>query len=67
MWIEWQPGARVTSRSIQPFGAASTRPRSAHYTDQMRLFVDHKLKPVYFWRDDVEAKAYTRRVVTNIP
>jgi len=66
MWIEWQPGARVASRSIQPFGAASTRPRSAHYTDQMRLFVDHKLKPVYFWRDDVEAKASMRRVVTNI-
>ncbi len=67
MWIEWQPGARVTSRSIQPFGAASTRPGSKHYTDQMRLFVDHKLKPVYFWRDDVMAKANERRVVTNTP
>jgi acyl-homoserine-lactone acylase len=67
MWIEWQPGARVASRSIQPFGAASTRPGSKHYTDQMRLFVDHKLKPVYFWRDDVEAKASIRRIVTTIP
>lgn len=67
MWIEWQPGARVASRSIQPFGAASTRPGSKHYTDQMRLFVDHKLKPVYFWRDDVEAKASNRRIVTTIP
>ncbi|AUX69224.1 acylase [Porphyrobacter sp. HT-58-2] len=65
MWIEWQPGQRVTSRSVQPFGAATTRPRSPHYTDQMRLFVDHRLKPVYFWRDDLLAKASSRRTVTS--
>lgn len=65
MWIEWQPGARVTSRSIQPFGAATTRPASPHYTDQMRLFVDHKLKPVHFWRDDLLAKASSRRTLTS--
>lgn len=68
MWIEWAPGARVSSRSVQPFGAASTRPASPHYTDQMRLFVDHKLKPVHFWRDDLLAQASSRRkskTVTN--
>lgn len=65
MWIEWQPGQRVASRSVQPFGAATTRPKSPHYTDQMRLFVDHKLKPVYFWRDDLLANASNRRVVSN--
>lgn len=65
MWTEWQPGQRVASRSIQPFGAASTRPASKHYTDQMRLFVDHKLKPVYFWRDDLLANASSRRTVTS--
>lgn len=67
MWIEWQPGQRVTSRSVQPFGASTTRPRSPHYTDQMRLFVDHRLKPVYFWRDDLLAKASSRRTVTSAP
>jgi len=65
MWIEWQPGQRVASRSVQPFGAASTRPESKHYTDQMQLFVDHKLKSVHFWRDDLLAKASKRRTVTN--
>ncbi|TAD71329.1 MAG: acylase [Sphingomonadales bacterium] len=65
MWIEWGPGQRVASRSIQPFGAASTRPRSRHYTDQMQLFVDHKLKPVRFWRDDLLAKASNRQIVTS--
>lgn len=65
MWIEWAPGQKVTSRSIQPFGAATTRPDSPHYTDQMKLFVEHKLKPVHFWRDDLLAQASSRRTVTN--
>jgi acyl-homoserine-lactone acylase len=61
MWIEWKPGQRVSSRSVQPFGSASTRPDSPHYTDQMQLFVEHKLKPVHFWRDDLLAQASSRR------
>ena len=64
-WVEWVPGKRVSSRSVQPFGAAITRPGSPHYTDQMQLFVDQKLKPVYFWRDEVLANAKRRYVVTN--
>ncbi|MDJ0642913.1 MAG: acylase [Erythrobacter sp.] len=68
-WVEWpsgeNAGERVFSRSIQPFGAAITRPESPHYTDQMQLFVDHKLKPVYFWRDDVLANAKRRYTVSN--
>ena len=65
-WVEWPaPGkeGRVSSRSIQPFGQATTRPDSPHYTDQMQLYVDHKLKPVRFWREDVEANAKRRYVV----
>ena len=62
-WVEWQEGERVSSRSIQPFGQATTRPDSPHYTDQMQLYVDHELKPVHFWREDVEANAKARYVV----
>ncbi len=64
-WVEWYPGQRVTSRSIQPFGAATTRPDSPHFTDQAQLFVQHRLKPVWFWRDDVMQHANTRKTVTN--
>jgi acyl-homoserine-lactone acylase len=64
-WVEWRAGERVSSRSIQPFGAASTRPGSPHYTDQMQLYVDHQLKPVRFWRDDVLAHERSRTTVTN--
>jgi acyl-homoserine-lactone acylase len=69
MWIEWKRGQRVVSRSIQPFGAASSRPQSPHYTDQMRPFVEHRLKPVHFWRDDllaaVSIRRHTIKTVTN--
>lgn len=64
-WVEWRPGERVRSQSIQPFGAAITRPRSPHHTDQMQLFVQHKLKPVHFWREDALANARRRYVVES--
>jgi acyl-homoserine-lactone acylase len=65
-WVEFpQDGGRVRSRSIQPFGAATTRPGSKHYTDQMRLYVNHRLKPVRFYQDDVRAHAASTMRVTN--
>ena len=48
MFIAWDKAGKVSSTSVQPYGAATTRPESKHYTDQMQLFVDHKLKPVWF-------------------
>ena len=50
MFIAWGRDGRVRSESIQPFGAAATRPNSPHHTDQARLFVEHRLKPVLFDR-----------------
>lgn len=65
LWAEWHPGKRVVSRSIQPFGAATTRPDSPHYTDQSTLFVQHRFKPVHFWREDVLANAARRTTVRH--
>ena len=48
MFVDWDKAGQVTSQSIQPFGAATTRPESKHYTDQAPLFVAHQLKPVWF-------------------
>ena len=50
MFIAWDAAGRVRSESVQPFGAATTRPGSPHHTDQARLFVEHRLKPVLFDR-----------------
>lgn len=55
MLIRWDKNGGVVSESIQPYGAATTRPDSPHYTDQMKLFVAGKYKPVHFeWADAVK-------------
>ena len=64
-FVEWEKGEKVRSQSIQPFGAATTRPGSPHFTDQATLFVQHRLKPVHFWREDVLANARSRKTVTH--
>lgn len=64
MFVEWpKGGGPVTSQSIQPFGAATTRPKSPHYADQVPLFSAHKLKPVHYTREDIAAHAKSREVV----
>lgn len=64
-WVEWVEGEPVSSRSVQPFGSAITRPDSPHYTDQMEMFVNHEMKPVYFWREEVLANVQRRYVVES--
>ena len=63
MFIEWAKDGKVHSRSIQPFGTATTRPESSHYTDQMQLFVDKKLKPVWFDPKELEKHKTSDKVV----
>ncbi len=57
MLINWDKAGRVSSRSIQPYGAATNRPDSPHYTDQMKLFVEHRFKPVHFDSSDLARHA----------
>ena len=61
MFVEWEPGKPVRSQSIQPFGAATTRPDSPHYPDQSALFVQNELKPVHFWRVDALKNAVVEK------
>ena len=66
MFVEWPAGGGpVTSRSIQPFGAATTRPDSPHFADQAPLFAAHRTKPVHFTRADMAAHAVRRYQVSN--
>ena len=54
MLINWDKAGKLSSQSIQPYGSATTRFGSPHYTDQMKLFTEHKYKPVHFeWADAV--------------
>lgn len=51
--VEWDPQGNVSSRSIHQYGSATTRPDSPHYADQVELFVQRKLKPVYFEKEEL--------------
>ncbi len=48
MFMHWNKAGQVRSESIQPYGAATTRPASKHYADQAAMFARHQLKPVWF-------------------
>ena len=55
MLMRWDKDGKVQSESIQPYGSATTRPESPHYTDQMKLFVAGGYKPLHFeWADAVK-------------
>ncbi|HZH76874.1 MAG TPA: penicillin acylase family protein, partial [Archangium sp.] len=59
LFVTWDKAGLVRSESVQPFGSASTRPDSPHYTDQAELFVQHRFKPVWF--DPAELQAHAER------
>jgi acyl-homoserine-lactone acylase len=59
MFVTWDKAGKVRSESVQPFGSASTRPDSPHYTDQAQLFVQHQFKPVWF--DPAELQEHAER------
>ncbi|MXP10201.1 acylase [Pseudoblastomonas halimionae] len=65
MFTVWKGDEPVMSESIQPFGAATTRPDDPNFTSQAPLFVRHELKPVFFWRPDVMENAVGRKTVTS--
>jgi acyl-homoserine-lactone acylase len=53
MTMNWDGNGRVASNSIVPYGA-STRPGSAHYSDQTKMFAEKRFKPVFFeWTDAI--------------
>lgn len=65
MFVEWPKGGAVRSQSVQPYGAATTRPGSPHYADQAALFARRELKPVHFDRQEVLRHAASRKMVSS--
>lgn len=65
MFVEWGADGKVHSTSVVPFGSATTRPDSPHYTDQSQMFVTKRRKPVHFERADVLKNAVRRYTVTS--
>ena len=48
MFVAWEEGGVVSSRSVQPYGSAVEDEGSLHYHDQARLFSSMKTKPTGF-------------------
>lgn len=56
IWVaRWKPDGSLETHSIHPFGSATSRPASRHYTDQSPLFVERQLKTLWFNEEDVLA------------
>ena len=46
-------GERIKAKAVIP-GGQSFDPKSKHYTDQTELYINGKLRDVFFYRDEVE-------------
>ena len=55
MLITWLPDGLVRSRSLHQYGSATLDEQSPHYADQAPLFVQRKLKQVWFDEADIWA------------
>lgn len=53
MMVEWDENGTVSSESIHQFGSATLDTGSPHYSDQVKLFVEEKFKPVWFYEADL--------------
>lgn len=55
----WDAAGEVRSFSIHQYGSATLDPDSPHYADQSPLFVNRRLKPVWF--DEADIRAHLER------
>ncbi len=53
--VRWDAEGNLSSESIHQFGSATLDRTSPHYADQVPLFVNRQLRPVWFTEADVRA------------
>ena len=54
MEITWDSEGAISARSVHQFGAATTRPDSQHYADQVPMFAAMEMKPTWFDAAELE-------------
>lgn len=64
VYTAWDKNGKQIGGTVHNFGAASTRPKSPHYADQVPLFAAEQFRPVAMTRDDVMRGKHT---MTRLP
>lgn len=62
IFVSWDKDGKQSIESIHQFGSATLDKESPHFDDQMDNFVKHKMKPVFFESDDLNANLESRYV-----
>lgn len=57
--VRWDRAGRVAARTVVPYGA-SARPASPHFADQSPLFAAERLKPAWYYPDELEPNIVER-------
>ena len=61
--LTWDPSSgELASKSIHQYGSATQDTTSPHYDDQMKIFVDEKMKQTFF--DKNELRNNTKSIIT---
>ncbi len=55
MLVRWDAAGNLHSESVHQFGSATLDPTSPHYADQVPIFVNRQLRPVWFTEADIRA------------
>ncbi len=55
LFVTFEADGTVTSQGVHQFGSATLDQSSPHFADQVELFVDRRLRPVWFEEADIVA------------
>ncbi|WP_374765076.1 penicillin acylase family protein [Yunchengibacter salinarum] len=61
LFVDWDETGQVLSRAVHNFGAATSRPESPHFDDQVGLFVQERTRMVKWRRAVLDRHAESRQ------
>jgi penicillin amidase/acyl-homoserine-lactone acylase len=53
--VQWDANGQQTAQAIHQFGSATSHPQSPHHADQVPLFANRQLRPVWLTEADIRA------------
>ena len=67
LWIllSWDQDGTLESNSIHNYGSATQDSSSKHYNDQVQLFVEEKMKPTFYKKDELIKNTESRTIIPN--